>query len=50
MGGPKVEFRYGRSDAPKATTPEEDPRFSPDGRLPDGDKDAQLNIGIAYRF
>ena len=50
MGGPKVGFRSGRSDAPKATTPEEDPRFSPDGRLPDGDKDAQHIRDIFYRM
>ena len=50
MGGPKVGFRYGRSDAPKAATPKEDPRFSPDGRLPDGDKEAQHIRDIFYRM
>ena len=50
MGGPKVGFRYGRSDAPKAAAPKEDPRFSPDGRLPDGDKEAQHIRDIFYRM
>lgn len=36
-GGPAVGFRPGRSDAPKPAAPEEDKRFSPDGRLPDAD-------------
>jgi len=38
MGGPKVGFRCGRSDALVESSPEDDARFSPDGRLPDGDK------------
>lgn len=38
MGGPNIGFRWGRSDAQKEASPQEDPRFSPDGRLPDGDK------------
>ena len=38
MGGPAVDFRYGRSDAASEKSPAEDSRFSPDGRLPDGDK------------
>jgi len=36
MGGPSVGFRWGRNDATEVKKPEEDPRFSPDGRLPDG--------------
>ena len=50
MGGPKIGFRYGRSDAEKPAAPKEDPRFSPDGRLPDGDKDAQHIRDIFYRM
>jgi len=38
MGGPDVGFRWGRSDAIQELAPEKDNRFSPDGRLPDGDK------------
>merc|ERR1712146_514820 len=38
MGGPAIEFKPGRSDAPAASTPDKDSRFSPDGRLPDADK------------
>lgn len=37
MGGPSLPFRAGRSDATKVASPEEDKRFSPDGRLPDAD-------------
>jgi len=50
MGGPKIGFRYGRSDAEKPAAPKDDPRFSPDGRLPDGDKDAQHIRDIFYRM
>merc|ERR1711963_528361 len=35
MGGPKVAFRWGRSDANEPKDPKDDTRFSPDGRLPD---------------
>ena len=38
MGGPKIPFRPGRTDAPGPAPPAEDARFSPDGRLPDGTK------------
>jgi cytochrome c peroxidase len=38
MGGPNVGFRWGRSDAVAEADPSSDDRFSPDGRLPDGDK------------
>jgi len=38
MGGPAIPFRPGRSDAPGPATPEEDSRFSPDGRLPGADQ------------
>ena len=50
MGGPKVLFRYGRTDAKRATDPKDDTRFSPDGRLPDGDKGAQHVRDIFYRM
>ena len=30
--GPKVTFRWGRSDATEPKDPKDDPRFSPDGR------------------
>jgi len=50
MGGPKVQFRWGRSDAPAAKEPKDDARFSPDGRLPDGDKHAQHLRDIFYRM
>ena len=50
MGGPLVPFRYGRSDAKGPTDPKADPRFSPDGRLPDGDKGAQHIRDIFYRM
>lgn len=36
-GGPNVGFRPGRSDAAKPTPPEQDKRFTPDGRLPNAD-------------
>ena len=49
MGGPKVPFRYGRSDAPAARDPKDDARFSPDGRLPDGDKHAAHLRDIFFR-
>lgn len=38
MGGPNIGYRWGRSDACHEASPAEDSRFSPDGRLPDGDK------------
>ena len=38
MGGPTIGFRSGRSDASVEAAPSDDSRFSPDGRLPDGDK------------
>merc|ERR1711871_764880 len=41
MGGPKVSFRSGRSDASAEVSPAQDSRFSPDGRLPDGHKDTR---------
>jgi len=50
MGGPKVPFRWGRTDAPAPACPEKDKRFSPDGRLPDGDKGAQHIRDIFYRM
>ena len=50
MGGPVVQFRYGRSDAEGPADFKDDPRFSPDGRLPDGDKDAQHVRDIFYRM
>merc|ERR1711939_976808 len=55
MGGPQIPFRSGRSDAPAASTPEKDSRFSPDGRLPDADKGgypetAQHMRDIFYRM
>lgn len=50
MGGPKVTFNYGRTDAKGPTDPKEDARFSPDGRLPDGDKHAQHIRDIFYRM
>jgi len=50
MGGPKVTFRWGRTDAPKPQEPKDDSRFSPDGRLPDGDKHAAHLRDIFYRM
>ena len=50
MGGPKVTFRWGRSDADGPKDPKDDARFSPDGRLPDGDKGAQHIRDIFYRM
>ena len=50
MGGPKVTFRWGRSDANEPKDPKDDARFSPDGRLPDGDKGAQHIRDIFYRM
>lgn len=50
MGGPAVGFRSGRSDAPRSADPKDDDRFSPDGRLPDGDKGAQHVRDIFYRM
>ena len=32
LSGPKVTFRWGRSDATEPKDPKDDPRFSPDGR------------------
>jgi len=50
MGGPKVPFRWGRTDAKCPAEPKDDKRFSPDGRLPDGDKGAQHIRDIFYRM
>ena len=50
MGGPKVTFNYGRTDAAGPADPKDDPRFSPDGRLPDGDKEAQHLRDIFFRM
>jgi len=50
MGGPKVTFRWGRSDATEPKDPKDDARFSPDGRLPDGDKHASHLRDIFYRM
>ena len=50
MGGPKVGFRWGRTDADGPKDPKDDARFSPDGRLPDGDKHAQHLRDIFYRM
>lgn len=50
MGGPVVPFKYGRSDAEGPAECKDDARFSPDGRLPDGDKDAQHVRNIFYRM
>jgi len=54
MGGPALPFRVGRSDASSSATPEADPRFSPDGRLPDADgrdtTPAQHVRNIFYRM
>merc|ERR1712072_192949 len=50
MGGPKVTFRWGRSDATEPKDPKDDARFSPDGRLPDGDKHAAHLRDIFYRM
>jgi len=55
MGGPEIEFRPGRTDAPGPAAPEADARFSPDGRLPDADKgdilsSAQHVRDIFYRM
>ena len=42
MGGPKVAFTSGRSDAPTPDTePKKDKRFTPDDRLPDAAQGAQ---------
>jgi hypothetical protein len=56
-GGPNVGFRPGRSDAAKATAPEQDKRFTPDGRLPGADagdagkeRTAQHIRNIFYRM
>ena len=46
----KVTFRWGRTDAPKPQDPKDDSRFSPDGRLPDGDKHAAHLRDIFYRM
>jgi len=50
MAGPKVTFRWGRTDASEPTDPKDDSRFSPDGRLPDGDKHAQHLRDIFFRM
>lgn len=50
MGGPDIVFTAGRTDAPQASCPAADNRFSPDGRLPDGDKGAQHVRDIFYRM
>lgn len=44
MGGPDIPWRPGRSDAPDGT------HCTPDGRLPDGDKDAAHVRDIFYRM
>ena len=48
MGGPSVGFRWGRSDAAEVKKPEEDPRFSPDGRLPDGYSPEWKDMGAQH--
>jgi len=51
MGGPVVGFTPGRTDAVKPNTaPAKDKRFTPDDRLPDGDKDAQHLRDVFYRM
>jgi cytochrome c peroxidase len=50
MGGPRVPFRPGRSDAQAPASPKEDKRFSPDGRLPDAAKGAQHYRDVFYRM
>jgi cytochrome c peroxidase len=49
-GGPEIGFTAGRTDAPAPSCPSADSRFSPDGRLPDGDKGAQHIRDIFYRM
>jgi len=51
MGGPKVGFRPGRTDAPKPDTPPtKDKRFTPDDRLPDAAQGAQHLRDVFYRM
>lgn len=50
MGGPHIPFRPGRSEASAPSTPEKDPRFSPDGRLPDALKDQTHLRDLFYRM
>ncbi|XP_075251032.1 uncharacterized protein LOC142343191 isoform X2 [Convolutriloba macropyga] len=50
MGGPKIPFRPGRSEADKEDVPEKDPRFSPDGRLPDAALDQTHLRDIFFRM
>ena len=48
MGGPSVGFRWGRGDAAEVKKPEEDTRFSPDGRLPDGYSPEWKDMGAQH--
>jgi len=41
MAGPTIGFKTGRSDAAAPAKPEDDVRFSPDGRLPGADQGSQ---------
>lgn len=51
MGGPEIGFRPGRTDAPHPNTAsKDDKRFTPNGRLPDGDEDASRLRDIFYRM
>jgi len=50
MGGPTVNFRWGRTDAPEPREPKDDKRFSPDGRLPDASQHAAHLRDIFYRM
>lgn len=49
-GGPDIGFTAGRTDAPAASCAAADSRFSPDGRLPDGDKGPSHVRDIFYRM
>ena len=54
MGGPEIGFNLGRTDADGPPTSEADTQkkgwYSPDGRLPDGDKGADHVRAIFYRY
>lgn len=50
MGGPHIPFRPGRSEAKAESTPEQDKRFSPDGRLPDAALDHTHLRDLFYRM
>ncbi|XP_063710537.1 uncharacterized protein LOC134839058 isoform X2 [Symsagittifera roscoffensis] len=50
MGGPRIPFRPGRSEAKEESAPEKDPRFSPDGRLPDAAQQETHLRDIFYRM